>query len=100
VPFAPELSLSGLRNLLARYPQILRDDKLVSSFNPSLLDADGRFWVSEGHFGLDQGIVGMMIENHRSGSIWALMRRCPYVIDGLRRGGFEGGWLDQQVTSA
>jgi hypothetical protein len=22
------------------------------------------------------------------------MRRCRYVVDGLRRAGFEGGWLD------
>jgi hypothetical protein len=34
-----------------------------------------------------------MIENHRSRLIWQLMRRCPYIVDGLRRAGFTGGWL-------
>jgi hypothetical protein len=34
-----------------------------------------------------------MIENYRSGFLSHLMRRCPYIIDGLRRAGFAGGWL-------
>ena len=35
----------------------------------------------------------MMIENFRTGFVWGLMRRCPYVIEGLRRANFRGGWL-------
>jgi NADPH:quinone reductase-like Zn-dependent oxidoreductase len=35
----------------------------------------------------------MMIENHRTGLLWNLMRRCPYVWRGLRQAGFAGGWL-------
>jgi hypothetical protein len=34
-----------------------------------------------------------MIENYRSGFIWQLMRSCPYIVAGLRRAGFSGGWL-------
>jgi hypothetical protein len=34
-----------------------------------------------------------MIENYRSGLIWDIMRRSPYVAAGLRRAGFQGGWL-------
>jgi hypothetical protein len=34
-----------------------------------------------------------MIENYRTGLIWDIMRRCPYVVAGLRRAGFTGGWL-------
>jgi hypothetical protein len=26
--------------------------------------------------------------------IWRLMRSCPYIIAGLRRAGFRGGWVD------
>jgi len=36
----------------------------------------------------------LMIENHRSGLVWALMRGCAPLLEGLRRAGFEGGWLD------
>ena len=95
LPFAPALALDATRNLLARYPQILSENQLASSFNPSLLDADGRIWISNGHYGLDQGIVAMMIENHRSGMIWQVMRGCPYISKGLRCAGFSGGWLQQ-----
>ena len=50
-------------------------------------------WVSKGYYGLDQGPIVMMIENYRSGMIWRLMRRCPSIVEGLRRAGFRGGWL-------
>jgi hypothetical protein len=49
--------------------------------------------VSPGHYGLDQGIVAMMIENYRSGLVWRLMRGCTWITHGLRRAGFRGGWL-------
>jgi hypothetical protein len=32
---------------------------------------------------------------YRSGLIWRLMRSCPYVVTGLRRSGFRGGWLTE-----
>jgi hypothetical protein len=34
-----------------------------------------------------------MIENFRTGLIWSLMRRCSYLVVGLDRAGFTGGWL-------
>lgn len=95
LPFAPALALDATRNLLARYPQILSENRLASGFNPSLVDTNGRIWISNGHYGLDQGIVAMMIENHRSGMIWQVMRGCPYISKGLRCAGFSGGWLQQ-----
>ncbi|MGH8795481.1 MAG: glucoamylase family protein, partial [Caldimonas sp.] len=50
-------------------------------------------WVSEGTFGLDQGMIVLMIENYRSGLPWRLGRANPYIRAGLRRAGFRGGWL-------
>ena len=93
LPFAPEVALCAARNMLQRYPEILSAQQYTSSFNPTLTSADRGPWVSTGHFGLDQGIVVMMIENHRTQLIWRLMRDCPYVGTGLRRAGFRGGWL-------
>jgi hypothetical protein len=34
-----------------------------------------------------------MIENYGSGFLWRLMRCGPYIIDGVHRAGFSGGWL-------
>ncbi len=93
LPFAPEIALCAAGNMLQRYPEMLSAQRYASSFNPTLASADRGAWVSTGHFGLDQGIVVMMIENHRTQLIWRLMRDCPYVGTGLRRAGFRGGWL-------
>ena len=51
-------------------------------------------WVSPYHFGINQGPIVNMIENHRSGFLWSLMRQCPHLVGGLRRAGFSGGWLE------
>ena len=93
LPFAPEIALSAARNMASHYPEMRPGMQYASSFNPSVANAAARTWVSAGHFGLDQGIVAMMIENYRTQLIWRLMRACPYVITGLRRAGFRGGWL-------
>jgi hypothetical protein len=92
LPFRPQAALTGTRHLLANYPQVCPDDKFSSGFNPSLI-RDGQPWLSEGWYGLDQGLLVLMIENYRSGMVWEIMRGCPFVVDGLRRAGFEGGWL-------
>jgi hypothetical protein len=98
VPFAPEIALAATRNLLARYPEVLFEDRLSTGVNPTLTDAGGRAWVSAGHYGLDQGIVLIMIENHRSEQIWRLMRDCPYIRKGLCLAGFREGWLQRPVA--
>jgi hypothetical protein len=93
LPFAPELALPALRRLCADYPEMVRGSRLPSAFNPTFPDAKPSGWVSEGYFGLDQGLLVLMIENYRTGLIWKLMRSCPYIGDGLRQAGFTGGWL-------
>lgn len=97
LPFAPNTVLHDMRVMLQRFPGIVSNGRLVSGFNPGLQTAGRQPWVSEGHFGLDQGIVTLMIENHRSELVWRLMRKCPYLVTGLRTAGFRGGWLDHAV---
>ena len=93
LPFAPDLALSALRHICELYPEITQNSKLPSGFNPTLPGTGPAGWVSEGYFGLDQGIIVLTIENFRSGLIWKLMGRCPHIESGLRRAGFTGGWL-------
>ncbi|HEX3673513.1 MAG TPA: glucoamylase family protein [Rhizomicrobium sp.] len=92
LPFNTDTALAGVRHLLERYPQVCTIDRFSSGFNPTLI-ADGQGWLSEGWYGLDQGLLTMMIENHRTGLIWDAFRRSPYVRAGLKRAGFDGGWL-------
>jgi hypothetical protein len=95
LPFAPEIVVSTMRNMMVRYPEMVSKGRFSSSFNPTLTGADGRAWVSAGHYGLDQGIVLMMIENYRSELIWRLMRGSPYISDGLHRAAFRRGRFQQ-----
>jgi hypothetical protein len=95
LPFAPEIVLPTLAHCSMRYPHMENEYGLVCSFNPTFPDreAGSSIWISRDHFALDQGPVILMIENYRSGLGWRLMRNCPYVVTGLRRAGFAGGWL-------
>lgn len=93
--FAPELVLPALRALWSRSSG--DDVSLIhaSGFNPSVTEAGPQGWVSPGQFGLDQGMIVLMIENYRSGLPWQLGRANPIVRAGLRRAGFKGGWLSR-----
>ncbi|WP_372785326.1 glucoamylase family protein [Phenylobacterium sp.] len=91
--FAPEIVLPALRAMVARAPQCAGALVRASGFNASLgADRPGD-WVADGAFGLDQGIIVLMIENYRSGLPWRLGRGNPHFRRGLRRAGFRGGWL-------
>ncbi|MEZ4983693.1 MAG: glucoamylase family protein [Saprospiraceae bacterium] len=45
------------------------------------------------YLGIDQGPILIQLENYQSGLVWELMKRNPYIIKGLQRAGFTGGWL-------
>ena len=92
LPFGAAPAIEGTRHLLKTYPQVCSIDRFSSGFNPTFART-GAGWLSEGWFGLDQGLLVLMIENYRTGFIWELMRRCPSIHSGLRRAGFTGGWL-------
>lgn len=94
LPFTPEAALAGTRHLLDCYPKVCRQGRFSSGFNPTLPDEAGG-WLSEGWYGLDQGLLAISLENYRSGLIWEIMRDCEYVRDGLVRIGFQGGWLNR-----
>ena len=97
LPFAPDIVLETARAMHQRYAEMHPDHQYASGFNPGLVGADGKYWVSPGHYGLDQGIVTMMIENYRTDFIWRLTRNCSYFVAGLQRAGFGGGWLEREL---
>jgi hypothetical protein len=93
IVFAPEIALAAIRHFCKSYPEVVNEYRLPSGFNPTLARNGSRCWRSEGYFGLDQGIVVLMIENYRSQLIWKLMRKCPHIGTGLRNADFRGGWM-------
>jgi hypothetical protein len=96
LPFAPEIVIPTICHVACL--EVGGQDKRYGfkpSFNRTFHvdDSPTGWWVTPHYFGVDQGPVALMIENYRSGLIWELMRRCPYIVAGLRRAGFSGGWL-------
>jgi hypothetical protein len=95
LPFAPEIVLPALEHFNQIEVGVDHPYGLEATFNPTFPDGKCRDcgWVSPWHFGINQGPIVLMIENHRTDLIWRLMRSCPYIVEGLRRAGFSGGWL-------
>jgi hypothetical protein len=101
LPFAPEVVLPTIENITREYPEIANEYGLKCSFNPTYRRVPncGDGWISSGNYGIDQGPKVLMIENDRTGLLWDLTRRCPYLVRGLHRAGFTGGWLDEVPSS-
>jgi hypothetical protein len=103
VPFAPELCIDTLKAMRADHGEHLYGrygflDSLNLSVPPTVplkhgRHVPGRGWYDGDYLGIDQGPILAMIENHRSGLIWDVMRDNPHIRRGLKRAGFTGGWL-------
>lgn len=93
VAHAPEAAMTGIRAVLGRYPRALHNGQFVGAINPSLPGEGPEGWVAPACFGIDQGLVVMMIENARTGLVWELTRNSTVVQAGLKTLGFSGGWL-------
>jgi hypothetical protein len=95
LPFAPEVVLPTLRRFKELHVGATGRYGFESTFNPTYPSGDGQQpgWVCPWFYGIDQGALALMIENYRTGSIWQGMKRSPWIVRGLRRAGFDGGWL-------
>ena len=96
LPFAPEIVLPTIQNYERMELKGEQGCGYKASFNPTfpVRPKHEHGWVSRFNFGIDQGPIMLMIENHRSGFLWSIMRQCRYLVAGLRRAGFTGGWLE------
>jgi hypothetical protein len=103
LPFAPEAALPALAAMHERFGAHLSGRwGFFDAFNLTLREphpvkhgkvVPGVGWFDTDALGIDQGLSLVMIENHRSGLVWEVMRRNPHVRRGLERAGFRGGWL-------
>jgi hypothetical protein len=103
IPFAPELCIPVLKamrddhgaHLYGEYGFL---DSLNLTIPPTVplkhgRHVPGRGWYDGDYLGIDQGPILAMIENHRSGLVWNVMRTNKHIRRGLQRAGFTGGWL-------
>ena len=103
LPFAPEVVMPAIVDMHKRFGEhIYGQYGFLDAFNRSF-DFDvplthGKFiagfgWVDVDYLGIDQGAIVAMIENYRSEMVWDVMRKNPYIRQGLTKAGFVGGWL-------
>ena len=106
VAFAPEVAIPALMAMRTQDgTRLYTRYGFKDAFNPSFTFTDvgshsGEVdpvhgWVANDYLGIDQGPILAMMENHRSGFVWKVMRKNPHIVRGLKRIGFEGGWLDE-----
>jgi hypothetical protein len=105
VPFVPAQATAAIRTMRERYGAHLYSTYgFFDAFNPSFRYTDVTLrhghvvadlgWLDTDYLGIDQGPILAMLENHRSGLVWRVMRGNPHLVRGLVRAGFRGGWLD------
>ena len=67
--------------------------------------------MASDYIAIDQGPILAGIANYRDEFVWEVMKKNPYIRNGLERAGFTGGWLapedsfqplqkDEQAASA
>lgn len=93
IPYAPDLTINTLKIWRERRPEIWGECGFHDAFNPSYDETKPSGWVDPAFLGIDQGPIVIMIENYRSGFLWDLMKKNDVIVRGLKRSGFEGGWL-------
>ncbi len=97
-PFTPDISDATLKYMWNTYYQdLVGAYGFKDAFNLTYITKETpRGWFDPDYLGIDQGPILLMIENHQTQLIWNIMKKNPYIINGLKKAGFEGGWLDRK----
>ncbi len=88
LPFAPEIVLPLMHQMSARHLDF------EATHNPSFDD-----WICPMRLGINQAPMVAMIENHRSGLLWNLLRDCDVIQRGLARAGFAAKYSKSEDRS-
>ena len=103
VAFTPEVAIPALIKMREKYgDDLFSTYGFIDAFDPTLDFVTPRYgklvrgvgWFDTDYLGIDQGPIIAMIENYRSDLVWKTMRKNPYIISGLKKAGFTGGWLE------
>ena len=98
IPFAPEICIPALKYMWkTHYHDLVDEYGFRDAFNLTYVWGKDKEkgWFDPDYIGIDQGPIVLQIENHQSELVWNIMKKNPYIIAGLRKAGFSGGWLDK-----
>ena len=95
IPFAPEICIPALQQMKRQFgKKLYKEYGFTDAFNLTIEREGGiHEWFDVDYLGIDQGPIIIQLENHQSGLVWELMKKNKYVVDGLKKAGFQGGWL-------
>jgi hypothetical protein len=98
IPFEPEICLNSLFAMKKKYgDKLYQKYGFKDAFNPTFTfdpnHPDG--WFDVDYLGIDQGPILIQLENYETELVWNTLKKNPYIINGLRKAGFTGGWLNQ-----
>ncbi len=92
IPFAPEECINALYSMYQIYgDKIYKEYGFTDAFN--LTYSTG--WFDNDYIGIDQGPILIQLENHQTQLVWNIMKKNKYIITGLTKAGFKGGWLKE-----
>ncbi|MCF8226546.1 MAG: hypothetical protein K9J30_11775 [Bacteroidales bacterium] len=97
IPFAPEECIDALMHMKESYgDKLYQEYGFKDAYNMTFTKADGsKGWFDLDYIGIDQGAILLQLENYQSELVWNLMKENKYIIRGLQKAGFSGGWLDK-----
>ena len=95
LPFAPDICIASLKAMKEKYgSRLWTSYGFRDAFNPTYVTPSFHAgWFDKDYLGIDQGPIVLMIENLRNGFVWEVMKKNPYIVQGLKKAGFSGGWL-------
>jgi hypothetical protein len=96
-PFIPKEADETLKYMWETYYEnLIGKYGFKDAFNLTYKDEKNKNgWFDTDYLGIDQGPILLQIENHDSELLWKIMRKNPYIVAGLKKAGFSGGWLNQ-----
>jgi hypothetical protein len=97
IPFAPEICMDALLAMknnfgLSLYHRYGFKDAFNLTFQVE--DNPDPGWFDKDYIGIDQGPILIQLENYQTGLIWELMKKNKYILNGMKKAGFKGGWLE------
>lgn len=100
IPFAPDECLNALYTIYNMYgDKMYHEYGFKDAFNLTYENAqlNQQGWFDPDYLGIDQGPILIQLENHQTGLIWSILKRNKYIVSGLKKAGFTGGWLENEI---
>lgn len=101
MPFAPEECEGALKYMWNQhYEQLVGQYGFKDAFNLTYRDQNHpEGWFDVDYLGIDQGPILLQMQNYENALIWDVMKKNKYIVEGLKRAGFSGGWLKTNAIS-